>query len=294
MPDGIAARFNTVEYDASDERLLDSVLLAPGSALLPRPGRRPGTGLEVTVGGTPEAATVAAGVGIITDSAGGGGYRFAIPTPVAVNLAARPGAGTSRIDFVVARILNEDARPGDTLREVDISIITGTAGGSPTAPTIPSGQLRLARLDVPASGSVVVSKLAQRMAAAGAVIVVADTAERDAISPVYDGMVAYREDADVFDGRVAGAWEQIFPAAPTHKVGVASITFNASGEAVLNHNFGQVPTYVSAVHDSNGTHILVYPKGGTVAANTVTLQARKLDGTAYVGSLSVVRWMVAV
>src|SRR5438128_12693450 len=102
MADGIARRFNTVSYDAADERALDGVLATPGGTLLSRPGKRPGTGLTVSVGGSPEAATVTTGSGIITDTTGGGSYQFAITAAQTRNFAARPSAGTSRIDVLVA------------------------------------------------------------------------------------------------------------------------------------------------------------------------------------------------
>lgn len=206
MTDGVAWRFDSVAYTGADERAIQSMLLHPSSSLLARAGRRPGPGLEVTIGGTPEAATVAAGGGVITESAVGGSYVFAIPTPVSLTLPARPSAGTSRIDYVLVRILNETARPGDTLREPDVYLLSGTAGASPTPPTIPTGHLRLARLDVPASGTIAVSQPPQRMAAAGGIILTADQTVRDAIEQIYDGLMVYREDIDAFQGRINGAW----------------------------------------------------------------------------------------
>lgn len=291
MPDGIALRFDSVEYAAADERALQSVFLHPSSALLARAGRRPGPGLTVTIGGTPESATVAAGGGVIADP-DGGAYVFVIPTAVALELAARPSTGNSRISYVLARIKDEDVRPGDTLREPDLYLLEGANAASPTAPSIPAGHLRIARLDIPSVGAIAVSQLAQRMAAAGGTLIVTDATERDAISPLYDGLIVYREDNDTFEGRVDGAWEVIFPQPVPWKTGTASLTFNGSGECTLTHDFGSVPTYLSAEHDSNGTAIKLNVKGGSMGASTCVLQARKVsDGTAYVGSLSVIRWL---
>ena len=220
----IGHRFNTVEYDAGDERALLATLQHPGSATLPRAGKRIGSGLEVTVGNSPEDAIIAAGCGVVVDTAAGDGYLFVNTAPVELELPARPGVGNSRIDFVVARVKNEDERPGDTLREIEFAFVTGVAGASPTAPTIPSGQLRLARLTVPASGDIVISQPAQRTVAAGGILTVADATERDAISPVYDGMMIYREDTDAFYGRVAGAWALVGPTDDTDWVTLASST----------------------------------------------------------------------
>lgn len=220
----IGHRFNAVEYDAGDERALLATLQHPGSATLPRAGKRIGSGLEVTVGNSPEDAIIAAGCGVVVDPAAGNGYMFVSTAPVELELPARPGIGNSRIDYVVARVKNEDERPGDTLREIEFAFVTGTAGASPTAPTIPTGQLRLARLTVPSSGDIVISQPAQRTVAAGGILPVADGTERDAISPLYDGLVVYREDTDIYEARVAGAWVRIAPIDDTNWVTLASST----------------------------------------------------------------------
>lgn len=249
-----ASRFNTVEYDASHERLVDAVLAHPGSATLPRAGKRPGTGLEVTTGGGPEAATVAAGAGVVVDTSGGGGYFFSNTAPVDLVLAARPGVGNSRIDFVVARVKNEDARPGDTDRQVEFAIVQGTAGASPTAPTIPAGQLRLARLTIPSSGSIVVTQPAQRTAAAGGVILVADATERDAISPMFDGIMVYREDTDCYEGRVNGAWARVGPIDDTGWITLASATVTGTTRYRVRGGWIMIQA-VGSCNTSSGTSV---------------------------------------
>lgn len=228
---------------------------------------------------------------MITESAVGGTYVFSIPSPVSITMPARPGAGTSRIDYVLARILNEDARPGDTLRVVDLYLLSGTAGGSPVPPTIPTGHLRIARLDVPASGTIAVSQPAPRMAAAGGIITVTDSTERDAISPLFDGIMVYREDNDSYEGRVNGAWAVLYPPPVLWKAGTASVTFNGSGEATLGHTLGAVPTFFAAHHDASGAIIALTVKAGSATSTSVVLRAWKDDGTAYTSTLSTVRWL---
>jgi hypothetical protein len=201
MADGYALRFDGVAYPAEAERLFHSTLAMPGAATRARPGIRAGGGLVVTVGGGPESASVSPGSGIITDTVAGlGSWFFVIPTTVSKALATRPASGQSRLDEVVARI-------NTTSNEVEIAVITGTAtAGTPTAPTIPTGQLRLAELLVPASGSVSVQKPGQRIAALGGILPVASAAERDAIEVIYDSLVIYREDTDTYQARVNGNW----------------------------------------------------------------------------------------
>lgn len=207
---GYATRFDTVSYPAAVENLIEAARWHPSSALQARPGKRPGPGLEVTHGGTPEKATTAAGSGVIVDTTRGGTYVFVIPTAWDITMPARPGAGTSRIDFVVAQIRDEGALPGDGVREVEVVLVSGTAGASPTAPTIPTGALALARLDVPASGTVAVSKPVQRTVAAGGILPVPDAAGRDAIAQLFDGLTVYREDLHSFIARVNGNWRTTF------------------------------------------------------------------------------------
>lgn len=253
MSDGIAWRFDTVAYPAADERSLQAMLLHPSSSLLARPGRRPGPGLEVTIGGTPEAANVAAGGGVIRD-ADGGTYVFVIPTPVALTLAARPSVGNSRISYVLARIKDEDVRPGDTLREPDIYLLEGTAGASPTPPTIPAGHLQLARLDIPASGTIAVSGSAQRMAAAGGLIVVATSTERDAIEQPYDGLLVYREDNKSLEGRINGAWVPV--AYDSGWIAITKAAVMTSGTLRYRVKNGYVTVQVSgAANTASGTEI---------------------------------------
>lgn len=206
MADGIAARLNSVAEDAADARSVDAVFLHPGGPVVARPGRRPGPGLTVTVGGTPEAASVAPGGGIITDTTGGGSYRFVLPATVSKDLATRPGSGTSRIDLVIARIRNTDIHPTDGGLDVIVEVVTGTAAASPVAPTVPAAALQLATLTIPNTGTITVAGAPPRTAAAGGILIVTGTTQRDAISPVWDGIKVYREDTDTFESRVAGAW----------------------------------------------------------------------------------------
>ena len=63
-----------------------------------------------------------------------------------VAIAAAPGAGSSRIDRIVARVY--DTEYGEAADEWTIEAITGTAGPSPTAPAQPAGSLTLALVNV--------------------------------------------------------------------------------------------------------------------------------------------------
>ncbi len=206
MPDGVALWFNQVPYDAAALRQLVGGLVASGGQLLPRPGKRPGVGLEVTVGGTPESAVIQPGCCVVGDGTTTA-YPVTLPAAVSKPLAARPASGQSRVDLVIVRVYDTDVHGTTALREVDVEVITGTpSAGTPTVPTLPAGALRLAQLAVPASGTVAVSNPAQRTAGPGGIIPVAGTTERAAIVSPYNGLVIYREDVDIYEGRIAGTW----------------------------------------------------------------------------------------
>lgn len=209
--DGYANRINGVDYNAVDERRFDAPLLMPGPTSAPfsaKAGRRVnGAGLVVSVGGSPEAWTVTQGAGVIYDSAyaSQGAWRFEIPNSVSANMPARPGAGTSRIDLIVARIYDTVAI-GSGPAEVKVERVNGTAGSTPSAPSLPALSVELARLTVPASGTITVTQSTERTVAAGGILPVPTVAARDKLKTdgiAYEGLyvdVASTDSLERYDG----------------------------------------------------------------------------------------------
>jgi hypothetical protein len=217
VTDGYANRVNGVDYNAVDERRFDSPLLMPGAgggAFSAQSGRRVnGAGLVASVGGSPEAWTVTAGSGVIFDSAyaSQGAYRFEIPNSVTAQLPARPGAGTSRIDLLVARIYDNVAL-GSGATEVKVERVNGTAGASPFAPSLPALSVELARLTVPASGTIVVTASTERTVAAGGVLPVPTTAAMDKLVTdgiAYAGLVVNNAQTNSLHRYTGTAWSQM-------------------------------------------------------------------------------------
>lgn len=215
--DGYAAWWNQVDYDAATERRLAAMHAAPATAGTAATfgglsGKRiNGAGLNVTVGGSPEAVTVSAGGGVIADPRGDGAlWPFEIPQSVTIaGDISRPGSGQSRIDWVVARLYDTDSGLG-TQKDVKLERWTGSAGSSPSDPTIPDGAvyLRLATLTVPASGTAItVTPTTDRTAAAGGVAPMS-TARRDALAAagaLYAGFTLYNttsKQLEVYDGSI--------------------------------------------------------------------------------------------
>lgn len=212
--DGKVLRWNNVEYVAVDERRLNAVNLMPAASAAPfgsRGGRRVnGAGLAVSVGGGPEAWTVTPGAGVIYDTtySSQGAYPFEIPSAVTATMPARPGSGLSRIDLIVARIYDVDISVGSA-SEVKIEIVAGTAASSPTAPSVPPLSLVLAALTVPNTGSIVVTANTTRAVAAGGILPVATTAERDALPNPWNGLTVADEQTGLLEYRMGADWKAL-------------------------------------------------------------------------------------
>lgn len=207
-------------YDAADLRRLDSLLLMPGGPtsqpFAVKEGHRVnGAGLQVSVGGSPESWTVTPGPCVVTDPAysGQGGWRVEIPNTKTGTIGARPGAGQSRIDLIVARVYDATAI-GSGPAEVKIERLPGTPGSSPVAPTPPAGSItyEIARLAVPASGSITITQSVERTVAAGGILPVPTTAAMDKLETdgiAYRGLVVDNAQTDAlhrFDGT---DWKQL-------------------------------------------------------------------------------------
>lgn len=204
VSDGHVSRLNEVEYPAAAERLLDSALLMPAGAggFSARSGRRPGAGLAVTF--SILTATVAPGAGVIYDSdfGAGGPWRFALPVSKSVTLAARPGAGLVRRDLIIARIYDVEGQ-----RELKIEAVEGDASATPSKPNLPPLSLELGVADVGPSGPVSFVANTARTVAAGGILPVATTAERDGLEAPHDGQTVWNAQAkrlETFDASWIG------------------------------------------------------------------------------------------
>lgn len=217
VSDGYVAWWNQVDYDAATERRLAAMHAAPaagGTAAVfgGLPGKRVnGAGLNVTIGGSPEAVTVSSGGGVIADPRGDGAlWPFEIPQNVTIaGDLSRPGAGQTRIDWIVAALYDVDSGLGSE-RAVKIERWAGSPGSSPTDPTVPAGSSpvyqRIATLTIPPSGTpVTVTPTPDRTAAAGGVVPMS-TARRDALKEagaLYAGFTLYNtttKQIEAYDG----------------------------------------------------------------------------------------------
>lgn len=280
--DGTVSRWNADSvthlpaYPASDERLLDSPELMPGPSTAPfsaKSGRRVnGAGLVVSVGGSPEAWTVTPGAGVIYDNANAtaGPWKFAIPASKSANLPARPGVGLSRVDLLVARIYDVDVL-GSGAREIKIEHVPGTPSASPSTPATPALSLVLATLNVPNAGAISVTQSTARVVAAGGILPVATTAERDALATAgiaYSGLVVANAQApgkrlERFDATAwtyDGKWADYTPAL-TGLAGAATARWTRIGDLIT------VQFKITASGASTTTVLLSKPTSGLYTAN---------------------------
>lgn len=226
VSDGPVSRWNGVDYAAGDERALQSVLLmrSGSGAFAARSGRRPG-GADATVSGL--TVTVPADAGVIYDaSLGGGPWLWALPIPKPMTLDARPAAGTSRRDLIVARIYDV---PGDR-RELAIETIKGDPGPEPSPKPIPDLSTLLFDITVPSSGALNIVASKTRTVAAGGILPVSTTSERNALPSPHVGLAVWNEQTgalEIYAG--GGAWRR-------HVVGDASWTDMVVGAAYTAGN----------------------------------------------------------
>ncbi|MEU5965957.1 hypothetical protein ABZ777_32530 [Micromonospora parva] len=192
-------------YSANELRQAMSLALMYGGRLLgARQGVRPG-GDQLRVTLSSSTITVQPGVCCIDPglSSPQGPYWVAIPAAETPGPLAAADATNPRKDIVIGRVYDHD-EDSSGLRLARSEYLAGVAGPAPAEPAVPAGAIRLATIDVPASGggSAVVTDRRPWTVAAGGVLPVRDLAEQTALSP-WEGMAIYRADADrvlVYDG----------------------------------------------------------------------------------------------
>lgn len=200
--DGMASWIDLTDpkYAAADLRRLDSLMKMPGGPVSApfssKSGRRVnGAGLQVSIGGSPESWTCTPGPCEVYDPGYStqGGWSVEIPNATTGTIGARPSTGQSRIDLIVVRVYDNGAI-GSGPSEVKVERLPGNPGTSPVAPTPPAGSItfEVARLTVPATGSVTVTHSTERTVAAGGVLPVPTTAAMNKLKTdnvAYEGMV---------------------------------------------------------------------------------------------------------
>lgn len=187
-----AAFIQADTYSASDTRGAIAALAAKDDGGNVRDGViQPQNGaLEVTANSTPNMhVNVAAG------SALASGYLVTSDATVDLTVAAA-STSNARIDLVVAQV--EDSEAGDSDDAASVSIITGTPGASPVAPSAPDRSIALAKIAVAQNatsiGAAAITDVRAATAADGGVIWTANATGRPDSPQV--GQLVYRVDEE--------------------------------------------------------------------------------------------------
>ncbi|MCZ4497884.1 MAG: hypothetical protein JWQ74_437 [Marmoricola sp.] len=202
-----AVNMNAVPFNsAAEARLIAATRITGGSSAAPRPGRVPGpaTAGVVTVLSSPFRWSITPAAYVLLDGVGGV-YEVIWTTAKSENFPTAPGAGTSRVDWLMLEAVDTTS---PSVHTAQLKLYSGTASsGTPPDPTgYPATALKLGSFATPASGAPVwTPAVVQRTGLVGSVIQVATPAELAALTAV-DGMAAYQEDVDIFLGRANGVW----------------------------------------------------------------------------------------
>lgn len=215
LPSGDARWMITVSgapsYGADEQRRLDAAAWYPGAhALGARGGVRPGFA-PVALSGTTVTVNACSGVvypGAATPwTATDGMYQWALLSGTETLATADPT--NPRIDRVIVRIQDHEI-DSSTQRHAIAVLKTGIAASVPTAPTVDAGELSLATIAVPATGSPAPTlTLSQEYTVAlGGLLPVPTRSALPAVG-LYDGMAAYIVDEQAVVVCHSSAWVAI-------------------------------------------------------------------------------------
>lgn len=199
-------------YTADELRRAMAALLSQagtGTRFGARSGLHPASGNAVTLAGSTITVNNLKGVVHPALTSTAGPYIVQLPSHTHTLTAA---AANPRKDIVVLRIYDDD-EDSSGQRTAVTEYIAGTPAASPSEPSVPSGAIRIATIDVPASGggsATVTNNYPIAVAAGGVEVVRTDAELLGTAGGVYDGMLRWNQATDtleVHDG--ASTWETL-------------------------------------------------------------------------------------
>jgi hypothetical protein len=212
-PAWLAASGGSPSYDATELRVIDTMYATyDGNPLGGRDGRRPGgTGLNVSLSGSPTNWNVAPGVACVSGITSGVLGVYVVPVTATESGALDAADATfPRKDILVLQV--SDTEAGDALAFASVNYIPGTPSATPSSPSVPARSLLLATIDVPktGSGSPAVTQNLKYTVASGGVL---PTATRPA-SP-YAGMTIFNTTSGIMEYWGGSSWIPLSGAAPS-------------------------------------------------------------------------------
>lgn len=161
-----------------------------------------GTQMVVTQNGTPNmSVNVGAGIAYVpgSESNAQGTYFCYNDATVNLSIATAPGAGSSRIDLVVAKV--QDSQYSGATDAWSLAVVTGTASASPSAPTAPNNSLILAQIAVGSNvTSIVTANITDKRVIATGLggMLVAPSTNMPTIAQLQSGQIVYVSDTNKF------------------------------------------------------------------------------------------------
>jgi hypothetical protein len=129
-----------------------------------------------------------------------------------VNLTIGASSPTqSRIDVIVARVLDQVYSGASNLWE--LFVVAGTPGSPGTKPTIPANATELADIAIGINATSItganITRTAKVVGLRGGILPVTSQAERDALSPLFAGLVVFRLDTLGIEFYTGSAWSTV-------------------------------------------------------------------------------------
>lgn len=260
---------------------------AAGAITRTRGGVNPalGTAMVVTQNGTPNmSVNVGAGVAFIegSESSSQGIYVARAASVTNLTIATAPGAGTSRIDLVVAKV--QDSFYSGATDAWSLAVVTGTASASPSAPAAPNNSLVLGQVAVGASvTSIVTANIIDRrfFAAASGGNTPCNSTSRP--TNLYDGMGIFEYDTNLYSWTDGANWFPQSCVVQSQNVWYLPTGGNAfSSTSYVNMTLDGVARTITMTKRYAGTRINVRYQGTSwFSANNLAFLGVNINGTDY-------------
>ncbi len=258
----------TSSFDVEETRVANGATLTPStSAVKALTGIRPGPSNPgaVTASGTPDAFShVAPFQAFIqsTRSANGGVYTFTSDSIFDVNhlggTYGSPANSTNpRNDLVIAHV--PDTYYADANSTPIIRPVIGTPSGSPADPNLSAypDAVVLARVRIPANATTVTNANITDLrpphtVALGGVLPTNTATTRNALTGLYDGLVAYRRDRNWIETYDGAAWRVEGPPVVSSVADLSAITNPHTGLLATNTGDGLTYRYTGSAWVPHG------------------------------------------
>lgn len=280
----------------TDARLDLAALMAPSSGgAAVRAGAMYGPSALNVTGTSGMSYSVAGGHLVVDRGSSVGPYLGAIDGATTVSTTAAPGSG-SRYDLICYQ--THDAEQGDGDNAASLVVVQGTASGSPSIPSAPTGAVAIATALVPSGTTrtdtgVTINKVIPYTAARGAPVMVRNQTERDALTK-YAGLMAYRLDTELMNVTDGSTWDN-FGAVTVYgqsaplkiKTGSTAGVTDGVGHLTVATGLTSIQMFVAMNGDAVANSNMTWSRVGAYSGGNVVLKAVRADTNAAIVGASV-------